>query len=73
MHTGNPHVLGYLRTSGNHRLLVYANFSEAEQTISANQLRLYGLGYTFTHLLTGETFALHDLNLGPYEFACLAA
>ncbi|MEW5872379.1 MAG: alpha-amylase family glycosyl hydrolase [Chloroflexota bacterium] len=73
IHTGNVHVLGYVRVYGNERALVFANFSEAEQVVAANQLRLYGLSYTFTDLFTGEAFPLQDLRLEPYGFMCLKA
>ncbi len=39
-----------------------ASFTEQEQRIAANELRLYGLSYTFTDLVTDE-----DLILGPYR------
>jgi glycosidase len=71
--TGNPHVLGYVRLADAERLLVFANFSERPQPVSANQLRLYGLSYEFTDLLRDKRLPLHDLVLEPYEFACLAA
>ncbi len=73
MNTGNVHVLGYVRTYQHASVLVFANFTEREQTISANLLRLYGLSYQFTDLISGETQALKDLILPPYGFVCLAA
>ena len=36
------------------RALVLANFSEQPQVIPANLLRLYGLSYQFTDLLSGR-------------------
>lgn len=69
--TRNDHVLGYVRTNGGERVLVLANFSEEEQVVAANQLRLYGLSYTYTDLITGESIPLDDLTLGPYRFVCL--
>ncbi len=71
INTGNPHVLGFVRISGNERVLVFANFSEADQLVSANQLRLYGLSYTFTDLFSGHNLPLRDLSLEPYSFVCL--
>ena len=49
--TGNDAVFGYLRTNPSSRILILANFSEDEQPVSANLLRLYGLGYQFTDLI----------------------
>lgn len=69
--TGNPYVLGYVRSSVNKRALILANFSEREQTISGNLLRLYGLGYTFRDLLSGETCPAQDLALNPLDFRAL--
>jgi amylosucrase len=71
--TGNPQVLGYVRIFGNHRALVFANFSEKEQVISGNLLRLYGLGYSFVDLQSGVSFPLADVRLEPFGFTCLAA
>jgi hypothetical protein len=70
--TGNSHVLGYVRMADGERLLVFANFSERPQQVSANQLRLYGLSYDFQDLLRGERLEPGDLNLEPYDFVCLA-
>jgi amylosucrase len=72
INTGNESVLGYLRSHNSERTLIFANFSEREQTIPANVLRLYGLGYEFTNLLNGNTLSCTDLNLTPYKFVCLS-
>jgi amylosucrase len=73
MNTGNPHVLGYVRTHQHDSVLVFANFSESEQTVSANQLRLYGLSYQFVDLISAEAFPLQDLVLPSFGFVCLAS
>lgn len=72
IHTGSTTVLGYLRVHNAYRALVFANFSESPQTIPANLLRLYGLSYAFTNLLSGEEVPFEDLTLEPYQFICLA-
>jgi amylosucrase len=70
--TGNAHVFGYVRRRDDARALVLANFTEGEQTVSANLLRLHGLAYAFTDLLTGETIGIAaDLTLAPYRLICL--
>jgi amylosucrase len=69
--TGNDHVLGYMRVFGSQRALVFANFSESEQTLPANLLRLYGLSYQFIDLTSGKAIPSKDLDLGPYQFICL--
>jgi amylosucrase len=73
MNTGSDHVLGYVRIYKNQKVLIFANFSEHQQTIMANQLRLYGLGYQYNNLITNEVLEFKDLILQPYEFLCLSA
>jgi len=71
---GNPHVFGYVRQNDGARVLVLGNFSEGEQRIAANALRLHGLSYSFTDLVTGQTVSLdNDLVLEPYRFVWLMA
>jgi amylosucrase len=71
---GNPRVFGYVRRFEGERVLVLANFTEAEQRITANDLRIHGLSYTFTDLATGQQFTSDtDLVLEPYRFIWLKA
>jgi len=70
--TGNPHVFGYARHYEGQRVLVLASFSENAQRIGSNELRLHGLGYRFSDLVTGEQVSSdEDLVLAPYRFAWL--
>ena len=69
--SGNQSVLGYLRTQGTARTLVFANFSEQEQIIPVTLLHLYGPSSTFENMLTGENLPFTDLTLAPYQFICL--
>ena len=72
--TGSPHVLGYARQHGGQRLVVLASFSEREQAVAANELRLQGLGYAFVDLVSGsEIEAGADLVLEPLGFVWLKA
>lgn len=72
--TGSPGMLGYVRQSRGERILVIANFSEAKQLLSANQLRLHGLGYQFRDLNTGiELRTDTSLTLAAYQFLWLEA
>lgn len=73
INTGNPHVLGYVRLHDHQRALVFANFSEEEQTLSGNLLRMYGLGYQLTDMLTGKEVKAQDLKVQPLELICLLA
>ena len=69
--TGSDHILGYMRVQNSQRALVFANFSEREQLIPANLLRLYGLSYSVTDLLTRQEIPFGELKLAPYQFICL--
>ncbi len=72
--TGSPQLLGYTRRSAGQRIMVVANFSERHQSISANRLRLHGLGYQFCDLNTGVRLnAGETLSLAPYQFVWLEA
>jgi glycosidase len=73
METGNPHVLGYIRTHNAQRALVLANFSENAQTLPANLLRLYGLNYRFRDLVSGAELPAGDVILEGCQFLCLEA
>jgi amylosucrase len=71
---GNPHVLCYIRQGEGQRILVLANFSEQEQRIAANELRLHGLGYNFCDLVSGqEISAVEELVLEPLGLVWLRA
>jgi amylosucrase len=71
---GNPHVFGYVRQNEGGRVVALANFSDREQRIAANTLRLYGLSYAFSDRISGQTISLdNDLVLGPYRFVWLMA
>ena len=71
--TGNPHVFSFVRHHEAGRVLVLANFSEREQIIAANEVQLYGLGYSFHEIVTGENLRLEEnIRLEPYRFMWLA-
>src|SRR5207253_11477859 len=70
--TGNGHLFGYIRRGGSQRLFVVANFSAQPQEMAANQLRVYGLAYSFTDLITGQTLtAERPLRLEPHQYVWL--
>jgi amylosucrase len=72
--TDNPHVFGYVRHHDDQRVLVLASFTEQEQRIAANELRLHGLSYIFTDLVTDKQITSdEDFMLGPYQFVWLKA
>jgi amylosucrase len=72
---GNDHVFAYLRTGGDQRIIVLANFSERVERISTNELRLYGLSYHFYELIADQPYRLTDetLDLEPYQVMWLVA
>jgi amylosucrase len=68
MRTGNDHVFGYVRRHHGERLLVLANFTEREQIVTANEIRLHGLNYDFTDLISNHSVTLgQDVKLQPYQ------
>jgi amylosucrase len=72
--SGNSSVFSFVRHNRGDRILVVANFSEHEQVVEANQLRIYGLSYTFSDLVSDKAFASdEDLRLAPYQFIWLRA
>jgi amylosucrase/maltose alpha-D-glucosyltransferase/alpha-amylase len=72
--TGNNHVFGYFRQHDEQSILVLANFSEKEQTISARRLRLLGLRKTVTDIANGRIIiAAQEMSLEPYQLVVLLA
>jgi amylosucrase len=64
----NDHVLGFIRSCGAERALIFANFSEAPQTIAAQALEnlpsnkwipIYGSG----NFLSGQSLEIAPLQL----------
>lgn len=61
--TKNKHIIGYIR---NNALLVFGNFSEYPQTISAHTLQ--AMPFQARDLISGSTVKLNeDLTLRPYQ------
>jgi amylosucrase len=72
--SGNPHLFGFVRHHGGQRLLVVTNFSEHPQAMEANRLRVYGLGYHFADLVSGQAYSAEQaLRLEPYQYVWLEA
>jgi glycosidase len=72
INSGNPHVFGYIRRKGSQQVLVLNNFSDNEQVIPGNILRLSGLGYRFKDLISGKVVDVkQDLTLEPFQFVWL--
>ena len=71
INTENEHVLGYVRYNMEQRVLIYANFSEKEQMIPGNLLRLHNWGSKLTDAINGTAIPLGDIILEPYQFLCL--
>lgn len=65
---GNNHVFGYFRYHAGHNVLVLANFTERQQAVAGNRLRLLGLRKTLTDIVSGKTVrATEQLLLEPYQ------
>ena len=72
--THNAHVFGYVRVNDGGRLVCLANFSEAEQRISGNVLRMAGVARFFEDLLSGATYATSgEFQLSGYQLVWLKA
>ena len=70
----NQHVFAFVRANAAGRLFVVANFSEREQRVDANSLRVHGLGYEFHDLISDQpVLASHELCLQPYQVMWLEA
>ena len=69
INVGSDHVFGFVRMQGEMRVVVLVNFTETEQHIPANEVRLYGLGYHFTELISGQqlTLGTEPIHLDPYQ------
>jgi hypothetical protein len=71
---GNDHVLGYLRYQDASRILVLANFSEKEQVVPLNTIRLYLLDFSFIELYSGDIIdsESENIKLKPYHILFLS-
>lgn len=70
-HTGNPHVLGYLRFGSKSRILALANFDNNPQWVGRD--KFMGLPGTVHDLVGGYEIELrsHGIELRPYQFVWL--
>jgi amylosucrase len=75
INVGSDQVFAFVRTHEQQRVVVLANFTERVQPIAANEIRLYGLGYRFTDLITNQPLHLTDqpIHLEPYQVVWLAS
>jgi amylosucrase len=72
--TGSPQLFGFVRQHAGQRLLVVANFSEHPRELDQNRLRVYGPGYSFTDLISGNSIVAEaPLRLDAYQCVWLAA
>lgn len=68
----NDHVLSYFKNYEDYSLFVLGNFSEHQQKIAGNKLRLLGLSKSVTDIVTGRSIiAAQNLELDPYQFMVL--
>jgi glycosidase len=75
INVGSDQVFAFVRTHEQQRVVVLANFTERVQPIPANEIRLYGLSYGFTDLITDQPLHLTDqpIYLEPYQVVWLAS
>ncbi|MEM1158885.1 MAG: alpha-amylase family glycosyl hydrolase [Verrucomicrobiota bacterium] len=72
LHTGNEHVLGYLRSHDSNHVLVLANFSEASQIVDTTTFYDGILPHFLKDVFGGELMSLYDpLEVSPYDFKWL--
>ena len=73
INTGNDHVFGFFRNQESQSVLVLANFTEREQSLSARHLRQLGLRRTVVDQVAGRTVtAALEMILEPYQLMILA-
>ena len=69
---GNDCILSYFRHHQGQNVLVLANFSDRQQTITGKQLRWLGMGKILTDIVSGKTIsAVKELILEPYQLLIL--
>jgi amylosucrase len=69
---GIDHLLAYFRNFNNSSVFVIGNFSDQEQSVAGNKLRLLGLSKTLTDIVAGRTItASQNLIIEPYQFMIL--
>lgn len=73
VHTGNGGVFSFVRRHDGGTLLVLANFTEREQRVPSNEIRVYGQGYRFSELIGGADLLLDQQStvLSPYALQWL--
>lgn len=66
--TGNPHLLGFIRTHDSSRVLVLANFSERAQVVEGNRIRTAGVGRFYDDALSGIRYGTSQpFEVQPYQ------
>lgn len=71
--TGNRHVFGFFRSSGQQVVFVIANFSEQAQHLEARRLRQMGMRKTMVDLYGGRVItATQELEMAPYQLMVLS-
>ena len=69
VHTGNDHLLAYIREGGGQRLLIVNNFSEHPQVAGGERLAASGLTADAPEIFSGGTVSAgQDLELDAYRY-----
>jgi amylosucrase len=68
IHTGNPHLFGYLRAFGDQKILIVNNFAQYPQTMDADHLKACGVKEDVIDLITHEGLSFgKDLVLNGHQ------
>jgi len=68
IHTGNPHLFGYLRAFGDQKILIVNNFAQDPQNMDADHLKACGVKEDVVDLITREGLSFgKDLVLNGHQ------
>jgi amylosucrase len=73
LQTGNLHIYAFVKTLGDHHVLIVGNFTGQAQTLPAEELPLSLVGGVLRDLITGRIIAAEPtVSLAPYALLWLS-
>jgi amylosucrase len=73
LQTGNPHIYVFVKTLGDHHVLIAGNFTDQAQTLPAEELPLSMMGGVLHDLITDRATAIEPtVSLAPYALLWLS-
>jgi glycosidase len=72
MDVNNQQVLAYKRTNRSEYVFIFANFTERDQIVSSEYLRIYGYCEYYLDILNERKIPFDDLYLEPYHLLILS-